>query len=886
MGKSAVRRMWVMVVIVLGMLALAAPAAWANTFTVSNTNDSGAGSLRQAIIDANNTPGEDTIAFGPQVGDTYPAETVALKSPLPQLSSVRIEGPGAHRLTVQIFRDAETPPSFIGHIFNVGAGATVSIDGLTMTLGGGVKLDGSSGAINGGAVFNPATGTLKITNSTVSESQAQRGSGIFNAGTLTIADSTICDNGTKLSGGAGAGLFNAGSGTLTVVDSTFCNNGSAGVSTLYPTTGGGIFNEGTLTVEGSTFSGNIADRGGAIFNAGGASLTMTNATISGNGAPVDGAAIYNEGEADIKSNTITENSRRTITNSGRLALGNSIVAGNEGCRVINGPFTDLGFNLICGDPRLIDDHWRVDYDPMLGPLQDNGGPTKTHLPAFFGNPDAWNPTKSPAIDNGSIIGPTSTDQRGVQRPQDDPLSANATSGDGTDIGAVEVKVPKASIGDVSLTEGNGATTDASFTVRLSESEMLSESEVSARNVTVNYSTQDDEATSPADYSSASGTLEFTSRGEAVSKTISVPVQGDAMDEPTEGFSVNLSSWQPEYVADGSAIGTIHDDDAPPALSISDATATEATSGTASAAFTVSLSTPSGKAVSVDYSTSDGTASAASGDYPETSGTLYLRPGTTSKSVSVPVNSDTNSEPDETFFLNLSGPENATVADDKGEGTIVDSTPVNGAPTANNDSYSTNQDKPLRVAAPGLLSNDSDPEGGALTAVEATDPAHGEVFVRADGSFAYFPEEGYLGADSFTYKALDGSNSSESATVEITVRDVTAPTVTGTSPASGATGVAPGANVAATFSEAMKTSSINLNTVKLYASGSTTPITAIVTYDAATKKAVLNPSANLKRGATYRAVVTTGAKDLAGNALDQNPSVTGNQQKVWFFTISP
>lgn len=105
-------------------------------------------------------------------------------------------------------------------------------------------------------------------------------------------------------------------------------------------------------------------------------------------------------------------------------------------------------------------------------------------------------------------------------------------------------------------------------------------------------------------------------------------------------------------------------------------------------------------MSVEYSTSDGTATVASGDYSETSGTLYFSPGTTSKSVSVPVNSDVISEPNENFFLNLSGVENAPVADEKGEGTIVDSPPpANGTPTASGDSYSTVQDKPLRVAAP-------------------------------------------------------------------------------------------------------------------------------------------------------------------------------------------
>jgi hypothetical protein len=75
-------------------------------------------------------------------------------------------------------------------------------------------------------------------------------------------------------------------------------------------------------------------------------------------------------------------------------------------------------------------------------------------------------------------------------------------------------------------------------------------------------------------------------------------------------------------------------------------------------------------------------------------------------------------------------------------------------------------------------------------------------------------------------------------------------------------------------------------LKLYKKGSTTALEAKVTYDATAKKAVLDPSINLQRGATCKAIITTGIRDLAGNALDQFPSVAGNQQKVWYFTIKP
>jgi Tol biopolymer transport system component len=118
----------------------------------------------------------------------------------------------------------------------------------------------------------------------------------------------------------------------------------------------------------------------------------------------------------------------------------------------------------------------------------------------------------------------------------------------------------------------------------------------------------------------------------------------------------------------------------------------------------------------------------------------------------------------------------------------------------------------------------------------------------------------------------------------TPADTQAPRVTSTSPAAGATGVFATANTTATFSEDMRASTINGQTFKLFRKGSTTKVGALVSYSASTHKATLNPTNSLRRGATYRAVVTTGAKDLAGNQLDQNRSLSGLQQKVWFFTV--
>ena len=117
-----------------------------------------------------------------------------------------------------------------------------------------------------------------------------------------------------------------------------------------------------------------------------------------------------------------------------------------------------------------------------------------------------------------------------------------------------------------------------------------------------------------------------------------------------------------------------------------------------------------------------------------------------------------------------------------------------------------------------------------------------------------------------------------------VIDKKPPSVTSTGPANNATGVLSGANVRATFSEAMQANTLNANTFKLRKWGSDTNVGAAVSYDPATRRATLNPNANLRAGATYVATIITGATDLAGNQLDQDPNTAGNQTKSWKFKV--
>src|SRR5205823_8090751 len=124
------------------------------------------------------------------------------------------------------------------------------------------------------------------------------------------------------------------------------------------------------------------------------------------------------------------------------------------------------------------------------------------------------------------------------------------------------------------------------------------------------------------------------------------------------------------IADAQGQGTIVNDDSQPTITINDVSVLEGNSGTSTAMFMVSLSSPTYQTVTVNYATADGTATVAGNDYQSASGTLTFNPGQTIQTISVVVIGDTNSEPDETFFVNLTGPSNAAIADGQGIGTIL------------------------------------------------------------------------------------------------------------------------------------------------------------------------------------------------------------------------
>ena len=104
------------------------------------------------------------------------------------------------------------------------------------------------------------------------------------------------------------------------------------------------------------------------------------------------------------------------------------------------------------------------------------------------------------------------------------------------------------------------------------------------------------------------------------------------------------------------------------------------------------------------------------------------------------------------------------------GELFEGEPENTAPVAVDDAYVTDEDEALTVDAPGVLANDTDADDDDLTAADVTQPANGEVTLEDDGSFTYTPDTGFTGADTFTYRANDGSADSAPATVQITVEE--------------------------------------------------------------------------------------------------------------------
>jgi hypothetical protein len=384
----------------------------AATVTVTNTNDSGHGSLRQALADANDG---DTISFGV-------TGTIGLTSGgLLINKGVTIAGPGADQLSIDGNQAL--------FVFGVFPDKTAAISGLTVKNGEiGIWNEQGTLAVSNcvvnlnsvGGLFNHHA-TLTITNCIVSGNayygldnhafdlpppndrtlgqgfltidssivSDNSGPGVLNTGSATILNSTLTGNSVQgdFGGGVRSGSFKAPGSVVIVSNSTISGNSAQD--------GGGISNDyGLVSVVNSTISGNsAADGAGGIGNYAGR-VQIANSTISGNSAPQGGGGGISNVAGEYGAT---------------LEMANAIFnAGASGENIVNygGKVTSHGYNLSSDDGGgyLTSPGDQINTDPLLGPLQDNGGPTLTHAPL----------PGSPAIDAGdpNFTPPPLRDQRG------------------------------------------------------------------------------------------------------------------------------------------------------------------------------------------------------------------------------------------------------------------------------------------------------------------------------------------------------------------------------------------------------------------------------------------------------------------------------------------
>jgi Calx-beta domain len=230
--------------------------------------------------------------------------------------------------------------------------------------------------------------------------------------------------------------------------------------------------------------------------------------------------------------------------------------------------------------------------------------------------------------------------------------------------SIAAPVPSISINDVAVTEGNAGTVTTTFTI----------TQDARGKSSVRYSTANGTATSPDDFLSRTGKLKFS--GGHRTNRVAITVVGDTLDESNETFFLRLTAPVGATLADGEGKGTITDNDAPPSVSsVATVTVPEGNSGdTPFASIDVTLSAPSGRLVSVDYSTIDGSASAGS-DFDLTAGTLEFAVGQTVGSVTVRILGDDATEGDETFGVDLANPVNATLGAHPTAVTIQDNDPI-------------------------------------------------------------------------------------------------------------------------------------------------------------------------------------------------------------------
>lgn len=434
-------------------------------FNVGNTNDSGAGSLRQAILNANASPGADTIQFDLTVFAT--TQTITLTTgELLVSDDLTITGPGASILTV-----SGNNASRVFEFNAAGRVINVSLSGLTVT--GGLITNGSGGGLysadenvilsgmviranaagTGGGIGVGPNGSLVLRNVTIaSNTSAGPGGGIYTSdaetGSLLLDGSTIFGNVAAYGGGGIHWTTRAASSAFNIINSTISGNTADGPGALVATGGGIAFSgpvvSGSFTIQNSTISGNAADKGGGMYlHVDDGNAVIRNSTFTNN-RTVNGVASLGDG--------IYKSGSATITLTSSIVSGNNTVVGSPTDisslgGLITASYSAIGIDPgqgVLASPRVGNLGFGASLN--LGPLANNGGPTQTHSLG----------AGSLAIDHGSNPSSLATDERGQPR----------VGGAAADIGAYEsaFSVPAAltTVSDVTTSGGTSYVFNTSY----------------------------------------------------------------------------------------------------------------------------------------------------------------------------------------------------------------------------------------------------------------------------------------------------------------------------------------------------------------------------------------------------------------------------------------
>lgn len=378
----------------------------AAVYSVTNTNDSGAGSLRAAVLSANTTVASDVINIAIPLHDPNCTAvgvcTIKLTSGELTVTTAVLAG----SLTISNSTSAANlliSGNNSSRVFYTLLGSNLTLQAVTITGGNGTGASAPSFNNLGGGIYN--RGTLTLNNSSVSGNSAQNiGGGIYNdGGILTLNNSTVSGNS---SAGSSGGIVNTDSSTLNLTNSTVSNNTA--------NTGGGITNNenSNTTITNSIISGNSATVGGGILNASGGNLTISNSTISNNSVTGTAGGIYNEHNAGvftINNSTINGNSADGvggIFNANTATLNNSTVSGNTsvngGSGIFNRKFPNSGAGILNLNSVTVTNNSATSTSSgcfitdCVGGIDNAGGIVNLKNSIVAGNTSA-HPTSSPDI---------------------------------------------------------------------------------------------------------------------------------------------------------------------------------------------------------------------------------------------------------------------------------------------------------------------------------------------------------------------------------------------------------------------------------------------------------------------------------------------------------